>query len=204
MRLVAAMLLVALVAGCGAERSSTVPDQQGGPSQSGRSSEGVGGRRPVNAEKLAACPSTGSRPPAVNGLPDLSLPCLGDGPDTQLADLRGPLLINVWAQWCPPCRDEAPYLAELQRKAGQKVRLLGIDYADPRPEKAVEFAVQHHLSYPHLADPDKHLASPLRILGPPVTVFVTETGQVAYVHRGPFTSQRQLDQLVEEKLGVAL
>jgi cytochrome c biogenesis protein CcmG, thiol:disulfide interchange protein DsbE len=198
------MLLVALVAGCDAEQPSTVPDQPGRPSQSGQSSEGVGGQRPVGAEELAACPPAGSLPPAANGLPDLSLPCLGNGPDTRLADLRGPLLINVWAQWCPPCRHEAPYLAELQRKAGQKVRLLGIDYADPRPEKAVEFAVEHQLSYPHLADPDKQLASPLRIVGPPVTVFVTEKGQVAYVHRGPFISQRQLDQLVEEKLGIAL
>ena len=204
MRLVAAMLLVALVAGCGGDRPSAVPDQPGRPSQSGQSSDGVGGERPVGAEELADCAPAESRPPAANGLPDLSLPCLGDGPDTRLADLRGPLLVNVWAQWCPPCRDEAPYLAELQRKAGQKVRLLGIDYADPRPEKAVEFAVEHELSYPHLADPDKQLASPLRIAGPPVTVFVTEKGQVAYVHRGPFTSQRQLDQLVEEKLGVAL
>ena len=72
----------------------------------------------AGADQLQACPSVQSRQPAPKGLPELSLPCLGKGPDTRLSDLRGPLLINVWAQWCGPCREEAPYLAELHRKAG--------------------------------------------------------------------------------------
>jgi cytochrome c biogenesis protein CcmG/thiol:disulfide interchange protein DsbE len=185
-------MLLALVAACGSEQPSSTPSTE------------TTRVRPDNADRLQECQPVESRPPVAKGLPDVSLPCLGEGPDVRLADLRGPLVINVWAQWCPPCRDEAPYLAELQRKAGGKVRLLGIDYADPRPEKAVEFAVEHELAYPHLADPDKQLASPLRIAGPPLTAFVTADGELAYVHRGPFTSQQQLDELVEDKLGVDL
>lgn len=136
----------------------------------------------------------------ANGLPDVTLPCLGEGPDIRLADLRGPLLINIWAQWCGPCRDEAPYLAELAKST--KVQLIGVDYADPRQDQAVKFAVEHDLAYPHLSDPDKQLAQPLRIPGPPMTVFVTAKGEIAYSHVGPFRSQEQLDRLVKEKLGV--
>ncbi|MFI6827216.1 TlpA family protein disulfide reductase [Kribbella sp. NPDC050241] len=158
----------------------------------------------AGADKLAACPSTESKPPVSNGLPDLSLPCLGSGPDIRLADLRGPLVINVWAQWCTPCREEAPYLADLAKRATGKVQLLGIDYDDPRAELAVKFAGDQQLSYPHLVDPDKQLRQPFKIGGPPISVFVNSDGAIAYVHHGPFTSQQQLDQLVRDKLGVAL
>ncbi|ONI67386.1 alkyl hydroperoxide reductase [Kribbella sp. ALI-6-A] len=159
---------------------------------------------PGAAATVVACPSTPSKSPATNGLPDVTLPCLGEGPDTRLADLRGPLVVNVWAQWCGPCRDEAPYLAELQKKAAGKVKLLGIDYADPRPELAVKFAAQHGLDYPHLKDADKSVRQPLKIGGPPLTAFVDQDGAVVYVHRGVLKSQQQLDQLVKDKLGVTL
>jgi thiol-disulfide isomerase/thioredoxin len=71
------------------------------------------------------------------GLPEVTLECLTGGPAVRLSDLRGkPLLINVWAQWCGPCRLEAPFLAKLAAEAvvGGKLAMLGIDIADPRPE----------------------------------------------------------------------
>ncbi|TDW70879.1 TlpA family protein disulfide reductase [Kribbella pratensis] len=150
----------------------------------------------AGADKLAACPSTPSRPPTTGALPDVTLPCLGSGPDIRLADLRGPLVINVWAQWCGPCRDEAPYLANLA-KAGT-VKMLGIDYDDPRPELAVKFATDEGLTYPHVVDRDKAIQRALKIGGPPLTAFIDKDGAVAFVHRGVLTSQHQLDQLVEE------
>ncbi|TCC58045.1 TlpA family protein disulfide reductase [Kribbella pittospori] len=179
-----------LLASCGSDQSSAT-DSATRPAVAG-------------ADKLAACPSTESKPPVSNGLPDVSLPCLGSGPDIRLADLRGPLVINVWAQWCTPCREEAPYLSDLARRATGKVQLLGIDYDDPRAELAVKFAADHQLSYPHLVDADKHLRGPFKIGGPPISVFVDSDGAIAYVHHGPFTSQQQLDDLLLEKLGVTL
>ncbi|GAA1651767.1 hypothetical protein GCM10009744_49490 [Kribbella alba] len=190
----AVVAVLGLLAACG-------PDQAGTP-EAGTSTSSQS-RTVAGADKLKACPSTQSRPPVANALPDVSLPCLGSGPDIRLADLRGPMLVNVWAQWCPPCRAEAPYLAALQQKAGDKVQLLGIDYDDPRAELAVSFAVDHQLNYPHLIDSDKQLKLPLKIGGPPLTVFVGKDGAVTYVHRGPFKSQQELDQLVKDKLGVS-
>jgi cytochrome c biogenesis protein CcmG/thiol:disulfide interchange protein DsbE len=156
----------------------------------------------AGADQLAPCPTVESRPPVADALPDVSLPCLGSGPDIRLSDLRGPLLVNVWAQWCGPCRKEAPYLAELQVKAGDKVKMIGIDYIDTRPDLAVKFAVEQQWDYPHLADRDKQIQQGLKIGGPPLTAFVDAKGAVVYVHRAPFTSQQELDQLVREKLGV--
>ena len=154
------------------------------------------------ADQLEACPSAPSRPPVTNGLPDISLPCLGSGPDVRLADLRGPLVINVWAQWCGPCRDEAPYLAELRRRPG-KVKMLGIDYDDPRPELAVKFAGASRAWPIRMSSTrTRQIQQALKIGGPPLTAFVDENGAVAYMHRGVFTSQQQLDQLVKDKLGV--
>jgi cytochrome c biogenesis protein CcmG/thiol:disulfide interchange protein DsbE len=177
-----------VLASCGTEQPAPQPQS---------SSTAIAG-----ADKLVACPATPSRPPATNALPDVSLTCLGDGPDIRLADLRGPLVINVWAQWCGPCRDEAPYLAKLAKTG--KVRMLGIDYDDPRPELAVKFAHDEGWTYPHLADPDKTIQKALKVGGPPLTAFVDADGVVVEVHRGALTSQQQLDQLVKDKLGVAL
>lgn len=190
-RVLAGLVLLTLVGSCGAQ-------QGGGTQQAGA------GRSVAGAEKLVACPPATSRPPVANSLPDVTLACLGEGPDIRLADLRGPLLVNIWAQWCGPCREEAPYLAGLARKAGGKVALLGVDYEDPRADLAVKFAVDHQLSYPHLVDADKQLRQPLKIVGPPLTAFVDADGIVTYVHRGPFKSQQELDDLVKDKLGVRL
>jgi thiol-disulfide isomerase/thioredoxin len=183
----AAVLALALLAGC-----------DDPPMPSGLVSKSADG-----ADKLEMCPHTPSLPPVSNGLPDLSLPCLGIGPDIRLADLRGPLLINVWAQWCPPCRQESPYLAELHRKAGTKVQLIGIDYDDPLPVQAIKFAVEQKLDYPHLVDTDKQTRVPFQIGGPPLTVFVDAKGAMVHVHYGAFKSQQELDQLVKDKLGVS-
>ena len=176
-----------LVAACGDQKAEVKP--QAGATVAG-------------ADQLAPCPSVESRPPVAKALPDVSLPCLGEGPDIRLADLRGPLLVNVWAQWCGPCRKEAPYLAELHVKAGDKVKMIGIDYIDTRPDLAVKFAVEQQWDYPHVADRDKQIQQGLKIGGPPLTAFVDAKGAVVYVHRAPFTSQQELDQLVREKLGV--
>jgi cytochrome c biogenesis protein CcmG, thiol:disulfide interchange protein DsbE len=189
--LTVALALLALLAGCGDQKADN-------PGATGSTKS----RTVAGAEKLVACPSTQSRPPVANGLPDISLPCLGNGPDIRLADLRGPLVINVWAQWCPPCRQESPYLAELQKKAGGKVQLIGIDYDDPRADEAVKFAVAQKLDYPHLVDQDKQTRVPFKIGGPPLTAFVDKDGALVHIHYGVLSSQQELDQLVKDKLGV--
>ena len=60
--------------------------------------------------------SDASVAPVDGGLPDVTLPCLGGGRDVRLAGLRGrPMMINIWAQWCEPCRAESRFLSETAR-----------------------------------------------------------------------------------------
>jgi cytochrome c biogenesis protein CcmG/thiol:disulfide interchange protein DsbE len=182
-----AVALLFLVAGC---TSSAAPPAAPAPS--------------AEAGLPSCTPPAKQTEPVKNGLPDITLECLVEGPAVRLSDLRGPLLVNVWAQWCGPCREEAPYLAGLQRRAAGKVQLLGIDYLDPQPQKAIEFAVENGLTYPHVRDPEKQVREALKVTGPPVTAFIDSTGRVVKLHHGPFRSAEQLDRMVADSLGVKL
>lgn len=159
------------------------------------------------AARIEECPkSDGDVAPVENGLPDLVVACLGGGRDVRLAGLRGkPMLINAWAQWCPPCREESPYLSEIAGADHRGLLILGIDYADPRPDYAIEFAQISGWRYPQLVDAEKALAGPLQLsAGPPQTLFVDADGVIVARHAGPFTSAAEIRDLVREHLGVRL
>lgn len=154
--------------------------------------------------RLPACPETDPDAPAVDGgLPHTALPCLGSGESVNLAGLpRTPTIVNVWAQWCGPCREEAPHLREgLAELDG--VSFVGINYNDPKPDWAVEFAGLVGWLYPHVVDQDKELRVPLRVAGIPTTLFVTADGAIAGVHAGPLESTAQLKELAAEYLGAS-
>ena len=142
---------------------------------------------------------------AASGLPDVVLPCLGAGRQVRLAGLRGrPMMINVWAQWCQPCQEEAPYIAEVANANDSDLMILGIDYEDPRPDRAIEFARVLTWRFPQLVDQDKVLAGPLQIVGPPQTFFVRADGTIAGRHVGAFRSAEQIRAQAQQYLGVSL
>lgn len=155
--------------------------------------------------QIADCPVSdpvvAARP---DGLPDITLSCLGGDSQVRLAGLRGrPVVINLWASWCGPCRHEAPHLRELAQNTEGRLQVIGIDYADPNPLDAVSFAEVAGWRYPQIVDPQKTLAPDLGIVGPPVTLFVTADGRIAHRHTGPFTSTDQLKKLTAQHLGVS-
>jgi cytochrome c biogenesis protein CcmG, thiol:disulfide interchange protein DsbE len=156
------------------------------------------------AAGIADCPRSDPDVAALpSGLPDVVLPCLGGGREVRLAGLRGkPMMINVWAQWCGPCREEAPYLAEVAAANQSDLIIVGIDHADPRPDLAIEFAQLSSWTYPQLADPDVVLRAELQITGPPQTFFVRPDGTIAYRHAGPFRSAAEIRDLADKHLGV--
>lgn len=156
------------------------------------------------AAGIADCPETAATAtPVGGGLPDLVLGCLGSARQVNLAALRGePMVINVWAQWCAPCRLEAPHLREFAQRAEGKVTVLGIDHNDPDPALALEFAAYAGWTYPHLTDPLKQTAGPLRFGGVPVTFLVDAEGRIQYRVVGAVASADQLAADVRTYLGV--
>jgi cytochrome c biogenesis protein CcmG, thiol:disulfide interchange protein DsbE len=156
------------------------------------------------AAGIADCPRSDPDVAALpSGLPDVVLPCLGGGREVRLAGLRGePMMINVWAQWCEPCREEAPYLATVAKADNSDLMIVGIDHADPRPDLAIEFAQLSTWTYPQLADPDVVLRAELQITGPPQTFFIRPDGTIAYRHAGPFSSANEIRDLAQKYLGV--
>jgi thiol-disulfide isomerase/thioredoxin len=146
---------------------------------------------------VAAC----RRGTASSELPRITLPCLGGGRAVDLSSLRGPLVVNLFAQWCGPCREELPYYQELHRKGRGVVRVVGIDYLDVRPDRALELVEQTGVTYPLLADPAGDLRAALKVRGLPGVVFVKADGTVVTEYR-VVRSYAELRGLVRDRLGV--
>jgi thiol-disulfide isomerase/thioredoxin len=158
----------------------------------------------VLALLVAGC--TGQQPirPVEVGspLPELSLPSLTTDEDVTLADLPGPLVVNLWATWCAPCREELPELQRYADAAAGEVSVLGVVTEDPRRSAAAALAEDLGLEFPSVDDPEGRLKSALGVPGLPVTVFVDSAGLVRYVHQGSGLDESTLAELVEEHLGV--
>lgn len=141
------------------------------------------------------------------GLPHVTLPCLGGGPDVDLSSLRGPMVVSVWASWCGPCREEMPRIQAFHDQYGDQVAVLGIDYQDVRPESAMALVQDTGATYPSLADPQSDLdgASPFPVLrGLPFLALVDADGRVVHQEFTVIESEQQLVDLVNEYLGTDL
>ena len=137
-------------------------------------------------------------------MPALTLACLGGGPDVRLDELRGPLVVNLFAQWCEPCRTELPYYQRLHQEGEGEVEVLGIDYLDTQPGGALALAKATGVTFPLLADPDGLLRPEFRIRGLPGVVLVDADGRVTRVEFTVMRSYEELTALVEEHLGVTV
>jgi thiol-disulfide isomerase/thioredoxin len=160
----------------------------------------------ARAVVTAGCPTLGMRSTAATALPDLELPCLGSAggaaPQLPLRRLTGTAtVLNLWASWCRPCREELPALARLHRDAGGKVRVLGVASQD-RTGAALAYAADEQLPFGSLEDSDGRLGRALGRAGLPVTVLLAADGTVAGVYQGPPLTDRTLHALVRDKLGV--
>ncbi len=134
--------------------------------------------------------ASGERPEA----PALDLPRLEGPGRVSLAALRGKVVVlNFWASWCVPCRQESPLLERWQHRiAPQNATILGVDVLDLAPD-ARAFAHRYKLSYPIVRDGPGHRLAAFGVLGYPETLVVDRRGHVAAAQRGPVT-QRYLEQ----------
>jgi cytochrome c biogenesis protein CcmG/thiol:disulfide interchange protein DsbE len=113
---------------------------------------------------------------------------------TRLAALRGhPVIVNLWAAWCAPCRVEFPSFQSSSVVHGRRVAFLGIDTSDNHGD-ALRFLRRFPVSYPSYVDDHGRISTDLGVQALPTTVFYDRRGRVAYVHQGVYPSRGQLEQ----------
>jgi peroxiredoxin len=136
--------------------------------------------RSLLALALLAVLATGARAAA----PDFTLPAR-DGGQLRLSELKGQVvMINFWATWCGPCRQEMPLLQQIQAKYEPLgFTLLGIN-VEPDSAEAQAWLTKVPVSFPILFDRQNHVAESFGVEGMPSSVFIDRAGNVRYVHRG--------------------
>jgi cytochrome c biogenesis protein CcmG/thiol:disulfide interchange protein DsbE len=135
---------------------------------------------------LTRNPDTFANPLVGRSAPPFSLRSLdGDG-SIGLSQFRGEVVVvNFWASWCAPCRQEHPALRDAWRRyRDQGVVVLGIVYQDGE-SGARAFRRELGGSWPSVVDPDSKVALAYGVRGVPETFFISRTGRVAAQHSGP-------------------
>ncbi|GIG01502.1 TlpA family protein disulfide reductase [Catellatospora citrea] len=132
-------------------------------------------------------------------LPELSLDCMAGGAAVRLAELRGPLVINLWASWCPPCRKELPAFQRLADSG--RVPVLGVVTEDGR-DAAAWLADELKVSLPTVYDRSGGLKAAVGENLLPLTLFVGADGR-ATVYRDVALTDQTLAQRVEQHFGRA-
>jgi len=141
---------------------------------------------------FAACDGLTGPPAAEPEISDISLACFTGGSEIRLQELRRPAVINLWASWCGPCRDELPMMQGLADRAQGRFTVIGVNTGDSR-FKAASFATDSGVTFPTLVDQEKRLLGSLGTTLLPATVFLDADGRMA-VHRAPM----DVDQLIEQ------
>ena len=147
----------------------------------------------IEVQGVASCdtlPQRASSAETTTGrLPPLQLSCLTPGPTIDLAALSGrPVLVNLWASWCGPCREEMPALQAAHEQYGEQVQFLGVDSKDTT-EAGAAFLDDIGVTYPQVVDPEGELLNHLGVPGLPVTVLLDEEGRIAATHIGQLDSE---------------
>lgn len=133
--------------------------------------------------------------------PDFTLTTF-QGDDYALSEFRGQVVvINFWASWCPPCREEAAYLEATWRAYRDRgVMFFGIDWVDTEPE-ALAFIEEFDITYPNGPDIRTIISQAYRIQGVPETFFVAKDGTLRGVKFGPLAPpelENRLEALLAE------
>src|ERR1017187_1185529 len=103
------------------------------------------------------------------------------------------VLVNFWATWCPPCREEIPELLELQKVYGDRLQIIGISEDDDPPTKVLKFAQRVGIDYPIVMYTPELVASFGGVPALPTSFLIDTQGRVVQKHSGlyPIESYRQ-------------
>jgi cytochrome c biogenesis protein CcmG/thiol:disulfide interchange protein DsbE len=138
----------------------------------------------ILTQLLTPAPNTGSDPLVGHPAPNFSLAMLR--PDTgksalSLSNFKGkPVVLNFWASWCAPCKEEAPLLESTWKRVqaqGKDAVILGIDYQDSNND-GISFLQLNGITYPAVLDTDGLVSMKYGVTSLPVTIFINRNGTV--------------------------
>lgn len=158
------------------------------------SSNSGGGKHPDYAKALAGAPAPLA---ALHRQANDLLPGGIDAYERRIAALRGyPIVVNVWASWCGPCRYEFPAFQRLSARYGRRVAFLGVDSLDSE-EAAATYLRNTPVPYPSYSDPDEEIANELEVIGRPATAFYDRNGDLVYLDHKPYFEDAELQADIE-------
>lgn len=160
----------------------------------------LAGFQPPGAPSPTAAPSRSTATRALSGAPG-PLAALhrqagellgGESLRARLDRLHGyPVVLNAWASWCPPCREELPLFAAASAARGGEVAFLGADLEDD-PAAARRLLAGQRLSYPSYPVDRETLSALAPFRGTPTTIFLSADGDLSGLHIGPYRSSAEL------------
>ncbi|QDY10972.1 TlpA family protein disulfide reductase [Micromonospora sp. HM134] len=201
-RLAALLVPVLLVlAGCtatgGGEGSATGPTRAARPSPFADCATLTTAPGPTPTPTGSAVADTGSP------LPELVLSCFTGGAPVALRDIHGPAVINVWASWCPPCRQELPAFQRLSVRAAGQLQVIGVNSRDSR-DGAQAIGEDFGIRFPVLFDQGEALQRELRRTAVPLTLLVDAQGRIAHTDTSGALDDARLADLVRRHLGLVV
>ncbi|MED1864763.1 redoxin domain-containing protein [Fictibacillus nanhaiensis] len=120
--------------------------------------------------------------------PNFSLKTL-DGKQVDLKDYRGKkIILNFWATWCPPCREEMPEMEKFYKdykKQDVEILAVNLEYSETNTEKVSKFVQEYKLSFPIPLDEKNTIGKQYRAVSIPTSYFIDENGIVCNSHIGP-------------------
>jgi cytochrome c-type biogenesis protein len=161
---------------------------------------------------IGACGKQGDRPEAdlpdaraaaTQAVPHYSAVLL-DGDSVSLEAQRGsPVLLNIWATWCIPCREEMPLLQKLyEANASRGLRVVGVSVDARGAEDRVRlFRKEFGVTFPIWLDPDERASFIFRAIGVPATYLIDREGRIVWRKLGPIEADdRTMQQALEQAL----
>ena len=154
------------------------------------SSTGGDSTHPDYAKALKGAPAPLAK---LYGEANQILPGGKDALEARIASLGYPVVVNVWASWCGPCRYEFPMFQEMSAKFGKKVAFIGVDSEDSEKE-AEAWLKGHPVPYPSYYENGFEYASSLKASGPPDTAFYNAKGELVEKKLGQYPNVGDLEE----------
>ncbi|TYR80578.1 TlpA family protein disulfide reductase [Priestia megaterium] len=117
-----------------------------------------------------------------------------EGKAVKLSDYKGKkVILNFWATWCPPCKEEMPDMQKFHEKYGKEVQILAVNLTSSEGSKEgiKSFLNEHHLTFQVLLDEEDTVATKsYRVVTIPTTYFIDEEGKIAKRINGPMNLEQ--------------